>query len=611
MRVTVIPSAARDLHLHAIAMAVFLFGGSLAPECPPIPSGTANTQEAFRSWCASVSGRVEQIATGQWKCVCDARTAAASSANVLLGAYDLGASIHNALEAAERRAKARKAAEEAARLERIRLDSIETARRREAAWAKLSGEFRFSTTARLDMRLDSAKSELAFRFDRDTARPELSNRELMARDKTNCFFMGCREKYEMPDEQWTTPYVDLRHLARAAHLVRRTLYAPGDERESLIDQAIEVAQGGRAEIEIPTDGVVLPENALDRMVTVSVDRKVATNERLRAAAVLDSLQQRREFVAGLGDAVRSDARARDRAAALDRLAREQALVDAALAVARRTLEAASRAEEDAIRAERSRLVGTTLRNAAPGRPVENCVDERQAIASIRAGLPRMDVTIAQMDASATRHRADARATIARAKDTGAAAKEIVLDPLNDALKAYRATMSVHAQRTALIMALSPSGAVGADRYRRAANDVWERIDKLKSGAELAQTRLAKANAEAQAIASSPANENPLDILQRMDNAGLLSVLAGQLAAHPAVQARALGPWVLLGEAFIRTASLTADAVIDDRTAQAMRMYANRMREQRQHLASLADEREARLLEIERAGGCLSSPESAP
>lgn len=580
--------------------------------------GGTFVHEKGQSWCSRTPG-TEGNATGSGAALGSGQAAANAAGlaatgqlddySAMLGGLDAGIALNRYFDAASKRAKAKRAAEEAARRQRAYMDSLESARRRDAAMEKLQRDFRFSTQASLSMRLDTASRELGFRFDGDTARKSLTDSELATRDRTNCFFMSCKDKYLAPNDVWRVPYVDVRHLYRAAHLLRRTMYAPAEQRETAAEQVVAVAQGENAGLSIPSDAVPLPPNALERMVHVSVDTKQRTNARLREAAVIDSLQQRRDLVDGLVEAARGDATlpADRQAEAVRRLERERSWVDSLLSASRARLAAAQAQEDSAHAAERRNLVAMLTRGGIAGGPVENCSAERAAIANLRAGIRRLDDDIARYDRTAAASARDARASIERAKISGQAGA-MVLDDFKQAVLGHLGALRDQLEH-ALLLATAPDRATLTDvvRTRRRYEKAKALYEQWSAAWEKGFKRIVTAKAQADRIAASSATgtEAVIEVMDALQEADLLEPLLDKLVAHPAVAARGLGPWATLGVAYINTTTATGEALVDDATARHTRNLAQWTRELRRTRQSELDEREARVLMIERQGGCIA------
>lgn len=293
----------------------------------------------------------------------ESATASSAQGDFVQGAFNLGVAFHEWAARADRDARNRRAAREAARLaaeaerrEQFVRDSIAAARAREETWRRLSSQFQFSTQPQLELRLGSPAAEIGFRFDGDTDQRELSNSELMARDQTTCTFMACGEKTEMPGLN-DPAVVDLRHLRRAAHLVRQTQYASGDERESALDVAMDIIDGGGPEFDVPSDAPELPSEAASEVGAAVAERKAATAERMQRAADVDTVAQRREFLADVEELARGDQTlsAAERAQLLGELARQRSALDSALAQAMQAKQRAEDSERQAVARQRSTL----------------------------------------------------------------------------------------------------------------------------------------------------------------------------------------------------------------------------------------------------------------
>lgn len=296
----------------------------------------------------------------------------AGQAEVLEGAFNAGVAVHQWLANIERQGRERRAARERARMaaeiarrEQFVRDSIAAARAREEAWQRLSSQFQFSTQPQLELRLGSPSGEIGFRFDGEGERPELSNAELAARNASACTFMAsCGEKTVMP-ELGDPMVVDLRHLRRAAHLLRQTEYAPAEQRESALDVATQIIEGSGPELEVPSDAPELPSDAGREVGAAVADRKAAAAERMQRAAAVDSIGQQRDFLNDVIELARNDQTlsAAERAQLLAELARQLGALDSAFANANAAHQRAQDAERRATLLERS-----TLLRVARGEP---------------------------------------------------------------------------------------------------------------------------------------------------------------------------------------------------------------------------------------------------
>lgn len=303
----------------------------------------------------------------------------AGQAQVLEGAFNAGVAVHQWLANIERQGAERRAARERARIaaeiarrEQFVRDSVAAAQAREAAWQRLSSQFLFSTAPQLEMRLGSPSTEIGFRFDGEAERPDLSNAELAARNTTSCTFMtSCGEKTVMP-ELGDPMVVDLRHLRRAAHLLRQTLYAPTEERESALDVATQIIEGSGPEFDVPSDAPELPNEAVREVGAAVADRKAATAERMQRAAEVDTVAQKQVFLADVEGLARSDQTlsAAERSQLLGELARQRGALDSVLAHARQAHQRAEESERQAVARQRSTLYRVArFQGREPGPPM--------------------------------------------------------------------------------------------------------------------------------------------------------------------------------------------------------------------------------------------------
>lgn len=341
-------------------------GGGWAFTCKngaPVYDGSGTAPDAGGS-CRSSAGASSSPAQGQ----------------LLQGAFDAGVALNQWFARADQRARERRAAREAARIaaevarrDQFVRDSIAAARAREETWRRLSSQFQFSTAPQLEMRLGAPAAEIGFRFDGDTEQRELSNPELMARNTTSCTFMAsCGEKTVIP-ELGDPMVVDLRHLRRAAHLLRRTEYASAEERESLLDVATQIIEGGGPEFDVPADAPELPADAVSEVGAAVAERRTATAERMQRAEAMDTVSRRRDFLSDVVDLARNDQTlsAAERTQLLAELGRQLSAFDSALAQARLARERAEAGERQAISRQRSalyRVVRFQGREPAPTRP---------------------------------------------------------------------------------------------------------------------------------------------------------------------------------------------------------------------------------------------------
>ncbi len=306
-------------------------------------------------------------AGGSCKTTASSSSSSGSQSEVLQSAFNAGVAVNQWLANIERQGRERRAARERARVaaeiarrDQFVRDSIAAAAAREATWQRLSSQLRLSAEPQLEIRLGSPSAEIGFRFDGDTGQTDLSNSQLMARDQTSCTFMACGEKTTMPD-LGDPMVVDLRHLRRAAHLLRRTEYAPGDERESALDVAMEIIDGGGPEFDVPPDAPELPSDAAREVGAAVAERKAATAERVQRAAAVDSVAQQSEFLSDVEELARNDQTLSDveRAQLLGELARQRRAIDSALAQARQDHQRAEESERQAVARTRSTLYRVT------------------------------------------------------------------------------------------------------------------------------------------------------------------------------------------------------------------------------------------------------------
>lgn len=301
-----------------------------------------------------------------------------AQSEMLEGAFNAGVAVNQWLANIERQGMERRAARERARVaaeiarrEQFVRDSIDAARAREEAWRRLSSQFQFSTQPALEMRLGSPAAEIGFRFDGEGERRDLSNAELAARNATACTFMAsCGEKTVMP-ELGDPMVVDLRHLRRAAHLLRQTEYGPAEQRESALNVALELIEGRGPEFDVPSDAPELPAEAASEVGAATVERKAATAERMQRAAAVDTVAQRRETLGDVEELARADQTlsAAERAQLLGELARQRSALDSALAQARLAHQRAEQNEAQAIARQRTTLYRVVrFQGRQPGPP---------------------------------------------------------------------------------------------------------------------------------------------------------------------------------------------------------------------------------------------------
>lgn len=302
-------------------------------------------------------------ANGSCKSAGTGSSSTGSQGEILQGAFNAGVAVNQWLANIERQGRERRAARERARVaaeiarrDQFVRDSIAAAAAREATWQRLSSQLRLSAAPDLQMRLGSPATEIGFRFDGDTEQKDLSYSELMARDQTNCTFIACGKKTEMAD-LGDPMVVDLRHLRRAAHLLQQTEYAPGDERESALDVAMDIIDGGGPEFDVPPDAPELPSDAARDVGAAVAERKAATAERVQRAAAVDSVAQKSEFLSDVEELARGDQTLSDveRAQLLGELARQRRAIDSAFAQARQDHQRAEESERQAVARTRSTL----------------------------------------------------------------------------------------------------------------------------------------------------------------------------------------------------------------------------------------------------------------
>lgn len=369
------------VRLSLVPAALVVLASVANAECKLAPG--RNDRDTFLSRCSQAGGTVRQASNGNLVCDCPDKSGSASGsagsaeADFVRGAFDLGVAVNQWLGGMERQARERRAARERARVaaeiarrEQFVRDSIAAAQAREATWQRLNSQLRLSAAPQLEMRLGSPATEIGFRFDGEGERRNLSNAELAARNTTACTFMAsCGEKTVMP-ELGDPMVVDLRHLKRATHLLRQTLYAPAEERESALDVATQIIEGQGPEFDVPADAPELSSEAGREIGAAVSDRKAATAERMERAAAVATLDERRAFLNDVIELARSDQSlsAAERAQLLAELARQLSALDSALADARLAHERAKAAEQRASQVERSELLRVARGQPRPTQP---------------------------------------------------------------------------------------------------------------------------------------------------------------------------------------------------------------------------------------------------
>lgn len=538
-----------------------------------------------------------------------------------MAGFEIGAAFHETLKRNAQNAAEKKRLEELRRAEEERQRRIREEREREERIARLAPYMKMSTESNVDLKLESEVHSLGMKFDgSDSSLEYRSNAEFVARDDSTDFFSNCG-RYDVPVTQWVVPYQTVQHLRHGVLFVRRALpttYARADI-PAIVDEGLSIAQGCRPKTVMPDEDFDLPANAAELMREAAVRHKLATDERIAATAAVDESMSRRDLARAARAALQQEpppgATQADRKALIAGVDRMLKAFDVEVNQRTKELSSAKLREAQALDRERGHLQTFAVR--CHSGPVEYCEDRDAQITAVRTQGGIRQKVIAASEARLREARGEA------AKHHARNTKLLREGPAREIAKQIEEASKRYLSQVKAIQ-LADTGGIPADVKLRLAsaavliNEVNDAVAKFRKYSEAVVDF--KTDVHEKNLRDSW--DALLAAMERLDQAEWFSDLA-QLGLK--VYARRLGGGDELLADLIADALSTAYRIVELSvrmnievasavawrwSAEEERELLDRMKEADRWMSSVVDERAARVAEIRRGGGCISTQKCA-